>query len=775
MPTASPETAATTATTVADDSAAALARIFGAGHTALAADRNHALCAAVQHIAGEVGFKMGADAGQDAPLTPEAIAAASAVRCRRIRLPDQWWRRDVGPLLAFLASEDATQASEEAATPVALLPSAWGGYRLHDPVSGRSRRVNAALAARMLPQAWCYYAVLPDQAQKLSDVLKFGSLQSWRDWALLLLAGAGSAWLAVALPYAISLMFSDMVPAGDRGRLLQLGIALVVTAMAAFGMDVVSALAHTRISGRSSLQLTGALWDRLLRLPAGTVQNVGAGQMAASLSAGEDLRDSVSQIMFIVATRGQQMLVSLGTLFVVAPLIALAALLLGLIMAVMVWVTMELQSRAIREGRPLSGDVFNQPIEYLSAIGKLRSAAAEERAFARWASDYTEMRRRAVNAGKVNTAFQAFCSLFEVLALSFVFWLVARPGGALNQIGLAGTLVLISSLGTYIATLLPLAQSISMLRVTLVQGLRLKVVLETLPVPDARAALPGPLQGSVEVNNVSVSYGAGGPLALQDVSIRAQPGEFIAIVGPSGGGKSTLVRVLLGLMRPENGNVCYDGCDLQTLSRDAVRRQIGSVMQGGHLVPGTLLDNIAGPHDVTLDDAWEAARIAAVDEDIAAMPMQMYTMVLDGASSFSGGQVQRILVARSLVSRPPIVIFDEATSALDGHAQAELVARMAQLKCTRIVIAHRFGTVRDADRIYVMQHGRITEQGSVEELIAAGGYVTEVARRERLGTDDDDDDADDVSAPAGAPDVAQDGAQDVAQDGAAPPREPVAQ
>lgn len=730
------------------DSALALARIFGADQAAAATTRNQALCAAVHRVAGAVGFKLAADPRQEAPLTPESVAAASAVRCRRLRLPDQWWRRDLGPLLAFLLPEDAAQADEAAATPVALLPRVWGGYRLHDPVSGRSHRVTAAVAARIAPSVWCYFAVLPDAPQTLTRVLNFGALQSWRDWAMVLLAGGGSALLAVALPYAIALMFSDLVPAGDRGRLLQVGIALALTALAAFGMDAVSALAHTRISGRSSLQMAGALWDRLLRLPAGTVQGTGAGQMAASLVAGEDLRDAVSQISFTLATRGQQMLVSLGTLFVVAPLIAGAALLLGGVMSAAVWLTMLLQDRAIREGKPMSGDVFNQPIEYLSAIGKLRSAAAEERAFARWAADYTEMRRRAVRAGAVNLRFQAFCSLYEVVALGFVFWLVARPGGALSQIGLSGTLVLISALGTYVATLLPLAQSVAMLRVTLVQGQRLNIVLGSTPVPDARAALPGELQGAVEVSNVSVRYNAGAPLALTEVSLSVQPGEFVAIVGPSGGGKSTLVRVLLGLMKPEAGSVTYDGRDLQTLSRDAVRRQIGTVMQGGHLVPGNLLENIAGPHDVTLDDAWEAARIAAVDEDIAAMPMQMYTMVLDGASSFSGGQVQRILVARSLVSRPPIVIFDEATSALDGRAQAELVERMAELKCTRIVIAHRFSTVRQADRIYVMQHGRITEQGSVEELMDAGGYVTEVARREHLGADDDGDDdgADENSA-----------------------------
>jgi ABC-type bacteriocin/lantibiotic exporter with double-glycine peptidase domain len=241
---------------------------------------------------------------------------------------------------------------------------------------------------------------------------------------------------------------------------------------------------------------------------------------------------------------------------------------------------------------------------------------------------------------------------------------------------------------------------------------------------------PGELAGAVELSRVTFRYLAGGPPVLDNVSLRVAPGEYVAIVGPSGSGKSSLFRLLLGFEKAESGAVFYDGKSLDTLDTSAVRRQLGVVLQNGRLATGSLYENICGGVQLPLEQAWEAARLAGLDDDIKAMPMGMHTLVSEGAETFSGGQKQRLLIARAIVLRPRIVLFDEATSALDNRTQETVTQSLERLKATRIVIAHRLSTIQRADRIYVFSSGRVAEQGAYEELMAKGGVFHRLARRQ---------------------------------------------
>jgi ATP-binding cassette subfamily C protein len=241
---------------------------------------------------------------------------------------------------------------------------------------------------------------------------------------------------------------------------------------------------------------------------------------------------------------------------------------------------------------------------------------------------------------------------------------------------------------------------------------------------------PGELRGAVELSHIAFRYGGGGPAVLEDVSFAAAPGEFVAIVGPSGAGKSTLFRVLLGFEEPESGTVSYDGQSLSDLDARAVRRQLGVVIQNARILAGTIFQNIVGAANLTLDDAWDAARIAGIAEDIARLPMGMHTFISDSAAAFSGGQRQRLLIARAVVARPRVLLFDEATSALDNRTQAAVSAALDELQATRIVIAHRLSTIRHADQILVVERGRITERGRYDELMDRGGPFSTLARRQ---------------------------------------------
>jgi ABC-type bacteriocin/lantibiotic exporter with double-glycine peptidase domain len=241
---------------------------------------------------------------------------------------------------------------------------------------------------------------------------------------------------------------------------------------------------------------------------------------------------------------------------------------------------------------------------------------------------------------------------------------------------------------------------------------------------------PGILSGAVEVSHVTFRYAPDAPVVLSDVSFTVEAGEFVAVVGPSGAGKSSLMRILLGFEQPEVGSVRYDGKDLDGLDLRSVRRQIGVVTQSVRLLPGDIFTNIVGTRQLSMDDAWSAAEIAGIAEDIRAMPMKMHTFVSEGAGTFSGGQRQRLLIARAVAGRPRLLLFDEATSALDNRTQAQVSEAIAGLRAARVVIAHRLSTIRLADKIIVLRDGQVVQTGSYEALIDADGPFATFARRQ---------------------------------------------
>ena len=260
---------------------------------------------------------------------------------------------------------------------------------------------------------------------------------------------------------------------------------------------------------------------------------------------------------------------------------------------------------------------------------------------------------------------------------------------------------------------------------------RARPILNTPPEVFPQARDPGPLSGRLEVDRVSYRYNPELPLALDRVSLRMEPGEFVALVGASGCGKSTLIRLLLGFASPEEGVIRYDDQNLSGLRITAVRRQIGTVMQNSGIFSGSILETIAGSAIISLEQAWEAAELVGLADDIKAMPMGMQTMVPEGGGTFSGGQRQRLAIARALVRKPKILIFDEATSALDNRTQAIVTQSLEALAVSRLVVAHRLSTIVHADRIVAFDNGRVVQNGTFDELLADGdGIFAALMRRQ---------------------------------------------
>ena len=377
--------------------------------------------------------------------------------------------------------------------------------------------------------------------------------------------------------------------------------------------------------------------------------------------------------------------------------------------------------------RRLSGHLY----QLVNGVGKLRSAGAEASAYAWWARQYRDQKLAEIRISRLNEHLMAFG--FALPALWSAAVLVVATTQDVAQLSLGDFLVIYTASTIFVLSLAGLGASFEVAAAMIPAGEQVREILAEQPETTERHGAAPPLTGEIHFDRVSFRYSDTGPMVLDNVTIRAKPGEFIAVVGESGSGKSTLVRLALGLETPSSGTVYYDGHDLSRLDHDSVRRQIGAVMQENALMPGTVLDNINGVDDrLTLDDAWRAARQAAVDQDITAMPMGMYTPMGESGSTFSGGQCQRIRIAGALVRNPGILLLDEATSWLDTNSQALTMESIEKTSATRIVIAHRISTIRQASRIYVLQAGKVVQEGTFEELAGTAGLFRRFVERQSI-------------------------------------------
>jgi ATP-binding cassette subfamily C protein len=384
----------------------------------------------------------------------------------------------------------------------------------------------------------------------------------------------------------------------------------------------------------------------------------------------------------------------------------------------------------------IRGSISGLVLQLINGVNKLRVSGAEDRAFREWARKFSDQKRIAFKAGKLANAAHVFNQIFPVLCSAIIFgtyaWfrdLAARNGDTFKMS--TGEFIAFNTTFTLIlSSFLSLAAASLELMIIVPLFERLVPIIEAPPEIDEAKAHPGELTGEIEVSHLTFRYSADGPPILRDVSLHIRPGEFVALVGGSGSGKSTLLRLLLGFEKPESGAILYDNQDLYSLDLREVRQQTGVVLQSSKLMPTDIYRNIIGSHQLSLNDAWEAARMSGLDRDIKNMPMGMNTVVSEGGGTFSGGQRQRLMVARALVNKPRIIFFDEATSALDNETQRTVTDSLDAMQSTRIVIAHRLSTIINADRIFVLMNGEMVQSGSYAELMNQPGPFAELAKRQ---------------------------------------------
>lgn len=652
------------------------------------------------------------------------ICQASRIRSRRVILRGEWWRQDNGPLVAFLALD----AEQKQRRPVALLPTSARSYEMVDPVERTRTPVDRTVAESLAGDAHMFYPPLPLRPVTRRDLLRGALAGRERDILTILLMGLAGGLLGLLIPILTGHTFGSVIPGADRRQLLQITLALIASAVAAAVFQITRSIAVLRLGGKADGLLQAAVWDRLLSLPASFFRRFTVGDLANRSLGINAIREMLTGNVFTVLLSAVFSVFSFGLLFYYSVRLALVATGLVVLLTATTTGLVYLQLRHQRPLLELQGKIASLLFGLINGIAKLRVAGAEARAYARWAERFAEQRRRTLAAQRAANAQNAFNAVYGVLTSLVIFAVVGLSSEESLPIG--EFLAFNAAFGQFLAAALSLVSVFSSALAMVPIYERLKPILETLPEVDESKAEPGELSGDIEFSHVSFRYQEDGPLILDDVSFRAGPGEFIALVGPSGAGKSSCLRLILGFEKPSSGSIYFDGQDLAGLAVQSVRRQIGVVLQTGRPMAGSLFSNIIGSSNLGIDDAWEAARMAGLEDDIKAMPMGMHTVVSEGAETFSGGQKQRILIARAIVNRPRIVLFDEATSALDNRTQQVVSQSLERLKSTRIVIAHRLSTIQNADRIYVLDAGRVVESGTYQELIRRGGPFARLAERQ---------------------------------------------
>ncbi len=648
-----------------------------------------------------------------------SIARSSKIKARKVGLKKDWWKTDNGPLLSYLKHNGA---------PVALIPVSATKYMLNNPAERGKTVVDENVTRNIEDFGFTFYRSFPTHAVTALKLMRFGLKGCVKDIIMLAVMGMAGGLLGMAIPLATGLLFDSIIPQAERGQILQIGFALIVSALAAAVFQLTRSVAMLRIEGKMDASLQSAVWNRLLSLPAPFFRKFTSGDLANRAMGINNIREVLSGNTLTTVLSCVFSIFNFGLLFYYDHILALFVT--GIVLFSLLFATVMgyIQVRQQRELMDLEGRIAGLVFQFINGISKFRVSGSENRAFAVWAKVFSRKKKVAYNARITSNIVNVFNSVYRIVTIIIVFAVIVYFR---KESMSTGTFLAFSAAyGQFQMSVLQLSSVvISSINIVPIYE-RLKPILLAEPEIDETKIDPGELSGELEVNNVSFRYKEDGPLILEDVSVQVKPGEFVALVGPSGGGKSTLFRILLGFEVPEIGEIYYDKQDLSAIDLQAVRRQIGVVLQSAQLLGGTIFSNIVGSSRLTIDDAWEAARMCGFDEDIKQMPMGMQTLISEGKSSLSGGQAQRLIIARAIATRPRILYFDEATSALDNKTQSIVSESLENLKVTRVVIAHRLSTVIKADKIIVIDKGRVVQAGPYDELVKQPGTFAELAKRQ---------------------------------------------
>ncbi|MDJ0680073.1 MAG: NHLP bacteriocin export ABC transporter permease/ATPase subunit [Xenococcaceae cyanobacterium MO_167.B52] len=678
------------------------------------------LLIAVGAVGKVLGIIIRPPAKSESSQTLETIARASGFRTRRVTLSANWWQRDCGALLGFTKEENL---------PVALLPVKATKYELLDPVGLTRTPINRNTSSKLASHAYTFYRPLPDKEITIFDLLKFAFRGRSADLIKICWVGIVATLLGMLTPQITGILIDYAIPDANRNFLIQMGLILFSASLGVTIFRLAQSFTILRMQTQVGFDTQAAVWDRLLKLKPAFFRQYSTGDLHNRVSAVTQMRQRLSSSILRTLFTSLFLLLNLGLLIIYSFPLALVAITVAVVVIVVTTVSGIITRQKMRPLQQLSGEIFGLTVQLIGGVSKLRVAAAESEAFSYWAKKYTQQVKLILSTQLIDDLLTTFNVILPTVSSMLLFGLaVYFTQQSSTETGLStGTfLAFITAFTTFISSATRLSNNLlDILEITILWE-RAQPILKTTPEIDSHKYHPGKLSGELKLDQVCFRYRQDSGLVLDHVTLEVKAGEFVALVGASGSGKSTILRLLLGFETPESGTISYDGKDLSGLDITAVRRQLGVVLQNGRIMSGSIWENIAGGTIITQDEAWLALQMAGLADDIQAMPMGIHTIVSEGGGNLSGGQKQRLFIARALVRQPQILLFDEATSSLDNRTQAIVTQSLEHLGVTRIVIAHRLSTIFQADTIYVLQNGKIIQKGSFKELAAVKGLFADL-------------------------------------------------
>ena len=639
---------------------------------------------------------------------------------RRVHLGGKWYRDSMGPILAFRKDNDNS---------VALLPGPVFGYYYRDPDTGKTHRVNKANASQFSEEALCFYCPLPLKKLGVRDLLIYlAESLNTEDFVFYFVLALTVTLLGMLMTNITRALTGFVLESKDVPLLMGTAVFMISTVFASVLIKTAQQIMMTRISTKASVSMDAAIMMRIINMPPRFFRQYSSGELSTRYGAIGQFCDLLLGNVFSTGISALLSTLYITQIFFYAPSLAKTSLLIIAAGMIMSLISGLIQMRISRELMEKSSKESGLSFALITGIQKIRLAGAEKRAFAKWGHEYADVAALSYNPPMLTRVGTAVSIAINLIGTIFLFFLAVEnkvtPSEYISFNSAYGAVS--ASFGALTGAALSIAGIGPVLDVA-------RPILETEPEASESRSPVSHLSGNIELSEVYFRYDQNMPWVINGVNLKINAGDYIAIVGTTGCGKSTLVRLLLGFEKPDKGAIYYDGKDIANLDLHSLRRNIGTVTQDGTLFQGDIFSNIAiSAPQMKLEDAWEAAELAGIADDIRAMPMGMQTQISEGSGGISGGQKQRLMIARAVADKPRILILDEATSALDNRTQQQVAEALDRLGCTRIVIAHRLSTIKNCNRILVLNQGNIQEEGTYDELIAQNGFFAELIKRQRL-------------------------------------------
>ena len=649
----------------------------------------------------------------------ESMCRPYGIMHRTVKLEKGWYRDTIGAMLGFRKDGSA----------VALIPGKLFGYLCYDSAHGGPVRLSKKTEADLEEEAICFYKPFPVKKMGFRDLLRY-MLEAvpLSSYLMLVAMMVLTTLVGMVFPKITHAIYNEVIPSQSMRLFWAVLIFSVSVQVGALLIGMVKTLTNEKVGTQMSVAVQSATMARVMSLPPEFFRQYSAGELATKIQQFHALSGGLYSTFISTGLTSLFSLVYIVQIFSYAPALVVPAFCVTLLTFGHSLLDAMLRVGHRRLAMEAEAKKNGLTCELISGIQKIRLSGAEKRAFTHWARAYTEEIRHTYGLPTVQGLSYTITMGISLVGTIVIYYFAVRSGVSLaDYYAFTTAYAMVTAAFT---TLSGIGQQIANIRPTLEQ---IKPIMEAVPEISWDKKVVTGLSGGIELNNVSFRYRESMPWVLKNLSLKIRPGEYVAVVGKSGCGKSTLFRLLMGFETAQRGAVYYDGRDISTLDLRSLRKKIAVLMQNGKLFQGDIYSNIAiSAPWLTMEEAWEAAEIADIADDIRAMPMGMHTVISEGGGGISGGQKQRLMIARAVAAKPRILMLDEATSALDNITQKKVSEALDSLQCTRIVIAHRLSTIRRCDRIIVLEGGKIVEDGNYEELLALGGRFADLVERQRL-------------------------------------------